>query len=174
MSLAKLLLIILPFSLIGVIISICSIFRDHHWQGAPESRNLSPISPGFLLFHSFSVTTRCHIRVRWLLNVKARIGTEEWRTKGCPWRGWSQDFCVICRFNPTLLDFYHGNLRVTPATSMPPCTSRKIRPLSGVMEGQWQWWDLNFALCSVVICFFCRSIINLWTFPLQTIPAGCI
>ncbi len=35
MSKAKLLLVILPFSLIGVIISICPIFRDHHRQGAP-------------------------------------------------------------------------------------------------------------------------------------------
>ena len=72
MSKAKVLLIILPFSLIGVIISICSIFRDHHWQGAPEFVDFfSPIShPGFLL-HSFSTPPDA---IYGLVAVVSRLG----------------------------------------------------------------------------------------------------
>ena len=120
MSKAKVLLIILPFSLIGVIISICSIFRDHHWQGAPEFVDF--ISRRFFT-RVFCFTrfphTRCPQTAWWLFLVK---GSDRY------WRVMNQRMSLAR--NPTLLDFYHGNLRVTPTTSMPSSTSRKIRPLS--------------------------------------------
>lgn len=150
---AKVLLIILPFSLIGVIISICSIFRDHHWQGAPEISSI--FSPRFftrVFCHSFSVTPDA---INGLVAVE-RQGSDRY------WRVMNQRMSLAR--NPTLLDFYHGNLRVTPATSMPHSTYRKIRPLSGLMEGKWQWWDLNFALCSVLICFFLQIYNQLMNF----------
>lgn len=160
MSKAKVLLIILPFSLIGVIISICSIFRDHHWQGAPEFVDFISrrFFTRFFLLHSFSVTPDAPKRVGgcWTSRLGYVLKSDE--PKDVP--GEEPDTFGLLSWE------FKGNPNNFHAILHLKENKASFR--------QWQWWDLNFALCSVVICFCCKSMINLWAFPLQTIPVGCI